>query len=106
MYVLLIGVPRLLRTDCGTENTHLSFMQPFLRQNHTDALSGMNSFRYGKSISNQVRYSVNANNYLLCTYIIIKRIEAWWSTLKKWCTLWWYNFFMVYVVYVCMCNKG
>jgi len=49
-----IGVPRLLRTDCGTENTNLSFIQPFLRRTHSDSFSGFESFRYGKSVTNQV----------------------------------------------------
>ena len=47
------GAPRLLRTECGTENTNLSFIQPYLGRDHTDCLSGMDSFRYGKSVTNQ-----------------------------------------------------
>lgn len=47
------GAPRLLRTDCGTENTNLSFIQPYLRRAHADCFSGMDSFRYGKSVTNQ-----------------------------------------------------
>lgn len=54
---ITVGVPRLMRTDCGTENTNISFIQPFLRRNHTDCYSGLNSFRYGKSVSNQVSVS-------------------------------------------------
>lgn len=49
-----IGVPRILRSDCGTENTHIAFLQSFLRRNHGDCFSGSASFRYGKSVSNQV----------------------------------------------------
>ena len=49
-----IGVPRILRSDCGTENTHIAFLQPYLRRNHTDCFSGLASYRYGKSVSNQV----------------------------------------------------
>ena len=49
-----IGVPRILRSDCGTENTHIAFLQPYLRRNHTDCFSGSASYRYGKSVSNQV----------------------------------------------------
>jgi hypothetical protein len=49
-----IGVPRILRSDCGTENTNIAFLQPYLRRNHADCFSGSASFRYGKSVSNQV----------------------------------------------------
>ena len=51
---LYIGVPKLLRTDLGTENSNLAFIQPYLRRNHVDCFSGIDSFRYGKSVSNQV----------------------------------------------------
>ena len=51
---LLTGMPRLLRSDCGTENSHIAFIQPFLRRNHSDSFAGTESFRFGKSITNQV----------------------------------------------------
>ena len=51
---LCTGVPRLLRTDCSTENTNLAFLQPYFRRIHNDCFSGSASFGYGKSISNQV----------------------------------------------------
>ena len=51
---LHIGCPRLLRTDCGTENSILAYVQPFLRRSHTDSRSGVNSFCYVKSTANQV----------------------------------------------------
>ena len=57
-FVLLpryIGYPRLLRCDLGTENSKLAYLQPFLRRNGTDPLAGEHSFRYGRSVSNQVR---------------------------------------------------
>lgn len=41
------GAPRLLRADCGTENSVVSFLQPYLCQD-------VNSFRFGSSVSNQV----------------------------------------------------
>ena len=50
----VLGVPRILRTDCGTENTNLAFIQPYLRRSHGDCFSGTESFRYGRSVSNQV----------------------------------------------------
>ena len=46
--------PRLLRTDPGTENSIIVVMQPMLRHNGSDPLSGANSHRYGTSTSNQV----------------------------------------------------
>ena len=56
--------PRLLRCDHGTENSTLSLLQPFFRYNATDSVSGLRSFIYGKSVSNQ-------------------RIEAWWGTMRR-----------------------
>jgi hypothetical protein len=41
---------------------------------HDDSLSGVKSFMYGKSISNQ-------------------RIESWWGRLRKWGGQFWINFF-------------
>ena len=48
------GCPRLLRTDLGSENSKIAFLQPMLRHYHSDSLSGCNSHCYGKSTSNQV----------------------------------------------------
>ena len=50
----LLGVPRILRADYGTENTNLAFIQPYLRRSHTDCFAESESFRYGRSVSNQV----------------------------------------------------
>ena len=50
----LTGTPRILRCDLGTENCNVAFLQPFLRHNGTDCFAGEHSFRYGKSVSNQV----------------------------------------------------
>lgn len=49
-------------------------VQRFFRQNAQDDLAAMNSFMYGKSVTNQ-------------------RIEAWWGILGKDCTRWWIDFF-------------
>ncbi|XP_060555726.1 uncharacterized protein LOC132716460 [Ruditapes philippinarum] len=65
-------VPRFVRADCGTENTHISFLQPLLRRNHNDSMSGTKSLMFGRSTSNQ-------------------RIEAWWSYLRRQGIHWWIN---------------
>ena len=44
----------LLRSDCGTENTNVAFIHPYLRRYGTDPFKGMDSYRYGKSTTNQV----------------------------------------------------
>ena len=62
--------PRILRTDCGTENSYLSFLQPLLRRGHQDSMAGLKSFMYGKSTANQ-------------------RIEAWWGHLRRQGIHWW-----------------
>ena len=66
--------PRILRTYLGTENTSLSFLQPYFRYNSNDSMAGMKSFMSGKSTSNQ-------------------RIEAFWGTLRKLGIHWWINLF-------------
>ena len=53
-YQNTIGCPRVLRTDRGTENTHIAFIQPTFRHCDPDDLAGINSHRYGRSTSNQV----------------------------------------------------
>ena len=56
--------PRLLRCNCGTENAKLAQLQPLFRYNDMDSMSGIRSFMYGKSVSNQ-------------------RIESWWGILRR-----------------------
>ena len=68
------SAPRKVVADLGTENVYVAAAQRFLRRNHQDSVSGFNSFKYGKSTSNQ-------------------RIEALWSFLRRACTSWWINFF-------------
>lgn len=65
-------VPRILRADRGTENSKISFLQPFLRNGHNDSMAGLKSFMYGKSTANQ-------------------RIERWWGYLKQQGINWWKN---------------
>ena len=47
----LIGCPRIVRSDRGTENSRIAYLQPFLHRNGSGVDS---SFQYGKSSSNQV----------------------------------------------------
>ena len=68
------GVPRVLRGDKGTENLTVDGIQRFLRRHSTNALSGTESFMYGRSVANQ-------------------RIEAWWSLLRESESGWWINVF-------------
>ena len=51
---LLTGCPSILRTDAGTENSSLAYIQPVLRHNHSDEFAKESSHRYGKSTTNQV----------------------------------------------------
>ncbi len=52
--MFLTGCPKIIRCDRGTENSVVAYLQPFLRRNCSDIFSGENSFRYGRSTSNQV----------------------------------------------------
>eukprot|EP00111_Clytia_hemisphaerica_P011641 TCONS_00034212-protein len=67
-------VPRLIRTDRGTENVNICGIQRFFRRSHNDSFAGQRSFQYGTSTANQ-------------------RIEAWWSQLKRGFSHWWIDFF-------------
>ena len=70
----LKGVPRLIRTDKGTENIWIATLQKFFRRNDAGGLAGHKSIIQGKSTANQ-------------------RIEAFWSKLKQGAGGWWVNFF-------------
>ena len=50
---LFTGCPMILRSDLGTENVKLAYLQPFLRRHCTDSLVHC-CFLYGRSTSNQV----------------------------------------------------
>ena len=68
------GCPRVLRTDCGTENVTMAAMQCYFRGNGNDDQAGLNAHRYGSSPTNQ-------------------RIEGWWSFYRHERSTWWINFF-------------
>ncbi|KAK2554872.1 hypothetical protein P5673_023534 [Acropora cervicornis] len=70
----LVGVPRIIRGDQGTENVNVAAIQRFFRYDDQDDFAGEKSFLYGRSVSNQ-------------------RIEAWWGFLRRSDTEWWINFF-------------
>lgn len=70
----LVGVPRIIRGDQGTENVNVAAIQCFFRYDDQDDFAGEKSFLYGRSVSNQ-------------------RIEAWWGFLRRSDTEWWINFF-------------
>ncbi|XP_044003479.1 uncharacterized protein LOC122849012 isoform X2 [Aphidius gifuensis] len=57
-------VPRVIRSDRGTENGTIQSLQQCLRFYHDDQLAGLNSFIQGKSTANQ-------------------RIESFWSQLRR-----------------------
>ena len=68
------GVPRMVRSDKGTENMWVSIIQRLLRHNNGDEFPGDNSIVQGKSRANQ-------------------RVEAYWSKLKQGGGGWWMNLF-------------
>lgn len=68
-------VPRIMRSDLGTENSVVKLLQAYFRPpQHNDPFAGTNSFIMGKSTSNQ-------------------RIEAWWCILRKQGGQFWMNLF-------------
>ena len=68
------GCPRLVQTDCGTENGVIACLQSVFRGQDQDQFSGHRSHRYGTSPSNQ-------------------RIEAWWSIFRRFRSEWWISLF-------------
>lgn len=68
------GCPKIVRSDCGTENVNVAAMQCTLRASHQDEFAGEKAHRFGSSPANQ-------------------RIEGWWSFLKCNRSSWWISFF-------------
>ena len=56
------GCPSIIRSDRGSENSRIAYLQPFLRRHGTDSLAKEKSFQYGKSASNQVCINIYAMN--------------------------------------------
>ena len=55
------GCPKIVRVDKGTENCSVASTHIALRLNHTDNFAGENSFIYGPSKHNIVRYNCTHN---------------------------------------------
>lgn len=68
------GVPRIVRSDRGTENCLIRDLQIALRWDHNDCFHRNKSFRYGRSTSNQ-------------------RIESWWGQLGRLSSRYWIDLF-------------
>ena len=49
-----IGLPTMIRSDCGTENCSLATCHMMMRHHHNDEFSGEKSYRYGSSATNTV----------------------------------------------------
>ena len=70
----IIGLPRKIRSDDGTENCLVEPIHTYLRSSSGDPAGALESFAIGRSTSKQ-------------------RIEAYWSHLVKDGPGWWINFF-------------
>ena len=57
-----LGVPTIVRSDCGTENSSLAACHMMLRHDHTDEFSGEKSYRYGSSTTNTVCHTNMCDN--------------------------------------------
>ena len=82
VHIIHIGCPTILRSDRGTENCNVAFLQPFLREACNDAFQGEKSFMYGKSTSNQVCILCRDSTYLLYSSAhrsMVGAIEKEWS---------------------------
>ena len=56
---IIVGCPRIVRSDRGTDNSKVAFLQPFLRRNNPDQLAGEHSFQYGRFASNQTSQNIH-----------------------------------------------
>ena len=74
-------VPKIVRSDAGTENVIMRDLQIAMRMDHRDDMSGRKSFMIGRSTANQ-------------------RIARLWGTLNTQFTQFWRNFFVE------MCDSG
>lgn len=74
-YYILIGCPKIVRADKGTENAKISFLQPFLRYQGTNGRDNLpeNTFRYGRSVNNQASIYMQAVPVVTCCIINICR---------------------------------
>lgn len=70
----LKGCPKIVRTDCGSENVIIAGMQCYFRAESSDEFSKEKAHQYGSSPANQ-------------------RIEGWWSSFGKSRSSFWRNWF-------------
>ena len=62
---LILGCPKIVRADKGTENAKISFLHPFLRYQCTDGVDNLpENFLYGKSVNNQVSRCIGIPHWL------------------------------------------
>lgn len=55
--ISLLGCPRIIRADHGTENCTVAKIHIAFRMDHADSLAGSKSFIYGRSTSNIVGFA-------------------------------------------------
>lgn len=56
--MILIGCPKVVRADYGTENCSVAKIHIAFRMDHDDSMAGSKSFMYGPSTANIVRLGV------------------------------------------------
>ena len=54
--IMRTGVPTIVRSDRGTENSSLATCHMLLRHSHSDEFKVEKSFRYGSSTTNTVSF--------------------------------------------------
>lgn len=93
--LLYQGVPTIIRSDCGGENSCLATCHMMLRHGHTDEYQGNRSFRYGPSTTNTVSDIITI---LARIIMIIREFESWWGQLRKCVSDYWINEFKVQAI--------
>ena len=94
---MIIGCPRIMRADNGTENCSVAKIHIAMRQFHDDWRSGDRSFIYGPSTSNIVMSWINT--FKLTLYTLLQRVESFWAQWRRFVGDWWMTLFRVYYSY-------
>lgn len=68
--VNVLGCPRVIRVDKGTENVHMAAVQYALRCDHMDDFSAGKSFRYGSSPANIVHIIIQVPFSLISSMFV------------------------------------
>jgi len=92
-FIPCLGCPRRIRADYGTENCLAAKLQIGFHLTFEDEDAAAKSFIYGPSTANIVKICICITIYRY--YLLLKRIEAFWSQFRRSMCDWWIRMFHV-----------